>query len=193
MKMVLMMMMMMLLLAAGASAQVSTDEAQHRLQERQQAKDADRSRLVTIKKGELDDLRAELRQLRREVAMMQKELGLSQGKEAARDDGGVIAAPARTFATRAKDGGRDVKEAQKIDARIAAHLLENQISPEIAKGMWAGQPVVGMTMEELKMIGFITVVTETAHSQILEFDRLMDQAIHARVYVTDGRVTQVDH
>jgi len=54
-----------------ARAQLSTEEAQKRLQERQTAKQTEREKLVTIKQGDLDDLRAELASLKAQVARLQ--------------------------------------------------------------------------------------------------------------------------
>jgi len=60
------------MIAQGASGQISTDEAQRILAEKQAAREKsiaeDRAKLVTIKKGDLDDMKAELLALRTELS-----------------------------------------------------------------------------------------------------------------------------
>ena len=68
------------------ASQMSVEEAAAKLAEKKQAREAaeaaERGRMVTIKKGELDDLRAEIIELRKEVASLKA----AQGPEATAGD-----------------------------------------------------------------------------------------------------------
>jgi len=54
-----------------ARAQLSTEEAMKRLKEKQEARQAERDKLVTIKQGDLEDLKAEIASLKAQLANLQ--------------------------------------------------------------------------------------------------------------------------
>lgn len=60
-------------LAVGvpAFAQVSTEEAKHRLEQKEKEREARRAEKVTISRGELEDLRAEVARLKGELAQLE--------------------------------------------------------------------------------------------------------------------------
>jgi len=55
-------------------AQVSTDEAYQRLQEKQKQRDAERAQQVTVTRGQLDDMMAEIAKLKAENASLRQQL-----------------------------------------------------------------------------------------------------------------------
>lgn len=64
--------------ASVARAQISPEEAMKRLHEKQAARDAARDKEVTIKQGDLDDLKAEIAKLKAQVASLQNELAAAK-------------------------------------------------------------------------------------------------------------------
>jgi hypothetical protein len=60
------------ILACGvvAHAQISPDEAKKKLLEKQAARQAERDKVISIKQGDLDDLRAEVAKLKAEIAAL---------------------------------------------------------------------------------------------------------------------------
>jgi len=59
-----------LLLASVSFGQVSPEEAAKRLAEKQAARQAERSKMVSITQGELDDMKAEIARLKNELAQL---------------------------------------------------------------------------------------------------------------------------
>lgn len=74
-------MILLLMMCSVATAQVSNDEAQKRLEQKQAAKMQAREKVVTITQGELDDLRAEISVLRSQLAKAQADLKSTKASE----------------------------------------------------------------------------------------------------------------
>ena len=93
-----------------------------------------------------------------------------------------------------QDHESTVADARKIDQQIAKYVRGKNISAEREAQLYEGKVSLGMTPEELKIIGDISVKDETAGVQI--YAVTVWEPVNAPtidVTVSDGKVSEIDH
>ena len=110
--------------ASVARAQISPEEAMKRLKAKQEARQAEREKILAIKQGDLDDLKAEITKLKAQVAALQNELA------AAKASGTASAQPAIKTPLAIAVG--ITKE--ELDRFIQVHHLEYEVMADLPSG-----------------------------------------------------------
>lgn len=97
---------LLLLATTPVFGQVSTDEAQKRLDEKQAAKVAAREKVVSIKQGDLDDLRSQILALQKQISELRGQLTKANG---------VPAAPGAAFPDRPQNPKIELKKGMTFE------------------------------------------------------------------------------
>lgn len=119
-------------------AQMSPEDAAKRLAERQAARQAERDKLVQIKQGDLNDLRAEVARLKAEVSALHQQL--AEATSAAKS-------PPVRIAKKIEVG----MSKDDLMRFIQAHHAEYQITSDIPNQPGGGERIV-MTVQTMKEV-----------------------------------------
>ncbi len=95
----------------------------------------------------------------------------------------------------ANDRAEALTDSAKIDKLIAAYVRKNSLSKDAESDLYSGQLKLGMTEEELKIIGYLRVDVETASEKTCVEIVWQPQGNSPAYGVTieDGKVTAIDH
>jgi hypothetical protein len=163
-------------LSVVASAQVDPDEALRRIQEREAAaatQPSDQTEEIATLKSVIADQAKQIDALKAEIVSLRQTISLADRPPAASPDGSATIAinvqPKSTFESRAHNRGtlpmfmqRDID----VDAKIDAFVKQNHIDPAITASLYEGDPKVGMTEDEVRLIAELTPQVESVDGNI---------------------------
>lgn len=145
-------------------AQLSPEEAQQRLEERQKQRQAEREKTITIQQGQLDDLQAELARLRAENVMLKQQLARATPPPPAPAPAAAAPPASKKKYTRVEIGMTREELLDFIAAHSDAYQVEGLSVHE--SGRHGGQTVI--TRQETTQQGDAPAQTTQRRTQIIE-------------------------
>jgi cell division protein FtsB len=140
--------------------QISSEEAQQKLQDKIAAENQPDSLQAQIKslQAQIDDLKQQLAAAKAENEQLKEKLGVVQPVAPANVEPATV--PQSTFTSRAKgfhwsfkhNPETELAAAQQTDAQIDAFGAKKGLKPEMVAAMHEGKPMIGMPEEGLEII-----------------------------------------
>jgi len=196
-----------LILSGAASAQMDPDDALQKIHEREAAaatQPSDPNIEIAMLKSVISDQAKQIDTLKAEIASLRQTIALADRKPEVSQDGTATIAlnvqPKSTFESRAHKNNTLPFFMQKdkgIDAKIDAFAEQNRIDSAITASLHEGDPKVGMTEDEVRLIADLTPEVESAKGNIY---MAWGQGswpsetgwIQWRITITGGVVTEID-
>lgn len=84
-------------------------------------------------------------------------------------------------------------DAKKMDAAVGQYLAQHETTPELATAMWAGTLKIGMTEEQMKVLGTWSLLSEATTVQAYGYQTKDPIGIRDvyDVVVANGHVAQI--
>jgi hypothetical protein len=195
-----------LLVWAGiASAQISPDEALQKLHEREAAttRASDDPQLeIVFLKSVIADQATKIEGLKAQLAAMQRaNQSVSEAKPTDENGGSPtksIVQPKSTYESRAIKGHATasfIKQFKDLDAKIDAFSEQNHIDSAITASLHEGDPKVGMTEDEVRLIARLTPEVESSDGNIYKAQGFGESEAgwnHWKIATVSGVVTEID-
>jgi len=187
-----------------ASAQISPEEAMQKLQERQAAAtqpDDLQSEIHTLK-SVIADQAKQIDALKAEIASLKQTIALAERPPAESPNGTVSIAPdiqpKSTYESRAlkhHDPASFIRRCKDIDAKIDAFASQNHIDPAITASLHEGDPKIGMTEDEVRLIASLTPEVESANGNFYKAQGLGERSETGwnnwKIATVNGLVTEI--
>jgi septal ring factor EnvC (AmiA/AmiB activator) len=187
-----------------ASAQMTPEEALQKMQERQAAAtqpDVLQSEIHTLK-SVIADQAKQIEALKAEIASLKQTIALAERTPAASANGTASVPfdvqPKSTYESRARKGHASasfIQQYKDLDAKIDAFASQNHIDPKITASLHEGDPKVGMTEDEVRLIARLTAQTESINGNIYIADGFGESETgwsHWVITIVNGQVTEID-